>query len=149
MTHAPWYIAGPLLGLVIVALRATINKPFGVSGGYSDLVEHAARPHRLGLGAFVLMGIIVGGAVFANTLGSVSPTFTYEAGGLLRSNTPMQAAVLLLAGVAMGFGARTAGGCTSGHGLTGMSLCSPASIVATITFFAVAVGIAHLLAWMV
>ena len=56
--------------------------------------------------------------------------------------------MLLIAGIAMGFGARTAGGCTSGHGLTGMSLGSPASIVATTTFFATAVALAHLLAWL-
>jgi len=30
---APWYVAGPLLGLVIVAMRALLNKPFGALGG--------------------------------------------------------------------------------------------------------------------
>ena len=47
------------------------------------------------------------------------------------------------AGVVMGFGARTAGGCTSGHGMSGMSLGSPASIAASMTFFATAVALAH------
>jgi uncharacterized membrane protein YedE/YeeE len=36
----------------------------------------------------------------------------------------------------MGIGARTAGGCTSGHGLTGVAFGSPASLVAMMTFFA-------------
>lgn len=49
---------------------------------------------------------------------------------------------LLIAGMAMSVGARTAGGCTSGHGLTGMSLGRPASIVAT------AVALVHLLMWL-
>ena len=64
------------------------------------------------------------------------------------SGWTLQFMVLSLAGLAMGFGARTAGGCTSGHGLTGMSLASPASIVATVTFFAIGVALAHLLAWL-
>ena len=53
-----------------------------------------------------------------------------------------------VAGFAMGVGARTAGGCTSGHGLTGMSLGSPASIVAAMTFFGTAVALAHVWAWL-
>jgi uncharacterized membrane protein YedE/YeeE len=48
----------------------------------------------------------------------------------------------------MGFGARWAGGCTSGHGLTGMSLGSPASIAASMTLFATAVLLAHLFSWL-
>lgn len=147
MTPAPWYVAGPLLGLVIVALRAALNKPLGASGGYVDLAAHASHPGRLGVGAFVLLGFVCGGTLFASTLGTFTPTLTYGSGGVVPSDLALQSVVLLLAGVAMGFGARTAGGCTSGHGLSGVSLGSPASIVATITFVATAVALAHGLAW--
>jgi uncharacterized membrane protein YedE/YeeE len=44
-----------------------------------------------------------------------------------------------------GSGAKTAGGCTSGNGLGGTTSGSPASFVATITFFATAVGASFLL----
>ena len=44
----------------------------------------------------------------------------------------------------MGFGERTAGGCTSGNGMSGMSLGSPASIAASMTFFGTAVALAQL-----
>ena len=54
---------------------------------------------------------------------------------------------MALAGVMMGYGARTAGGCTSGHGMCGISLLSPASIVSTVTFFATAVLLANALAF--
>jgi uncharacterized membrane protein YedE/YeeE len=40
----------------------------------------------------------------------------------------------------IGVGARTAGGCTSGHGLTGSALASPASIVSMMTIMATAIG---------
>jgi uncharacterized membrane protein YedE/YeeE len=145
MTTAPWYIAGPLLGLAIVGLRAALNKPFGALGGYIDFAEHTSRPRQIGIGAFLLLGLVLGGALYAVTFGTFSPSLAYV-GGVLPSTGGLQFVVLLIAGIAMGFGARTAGGCTSGHGLTGTSLGSPASIAATATFFTTAVLLAHILA---
>jgi uncharacterized protein len=49
--------------------------------------------------------------------------------------------VLLFAGLALGYGSRWAGGCTSGHGLSGCAAGSPDSIVMTATFFTVAVAV--------
>ena len=80
-------------------------------------------------GLAVLLGADVGSAATAAVLASGS------------SAASMLAPVLIFAGLAMGFGARTAGGCTSGHGMSGMSLGSPASIVASMTFFATAVAL--------
>lgn len=141
-----WYIAGPILGALIVGLRATVNKPLGALGGYIDLVEHGARPSHLGFSAFLLAGIVVGGGLFTLSAGAPSPAALYS--GLLPTDPVVQVAILAIAGLAMGLGARTAGGCTSGHGLTGVSLGSPASIVAAITFFATAVALAHILTWL-
>ena len=147
MTPAPWYVAGPLLGLLIVVLRAAVNKPLGVLGGYIDVADHAAQPRRFGISSYLLLGFVLGGALYAITLGGFSPSLAYAGGGVLPSTPALQFIVLALAGVAMGIGARTAGGCTSGHGLSGTSLGSPASIVATVTFFSIGVGLAHLLQW--
>lgn len=103
-------------------------------------MEHAAQPQRL-------LGVVLGGAIYAASFGVFSPSPTYTSGGILASESMLPLIVLLLAGVAMGVGARTAGGCTPGHGRTGMALGSPASIIATIAFFATGVALAHLLAW--
>jgi uncharacterized membrane protein YedE/YeeE len=142
--RCPWYVAGPLLGLVIVGLRAAVNKPFGALGGYIDVVENAASPRRFGFRAFVFLGLVLGGLVYALTSSSFG-------GALVATPLPggaaAQVAWLVLAGVVMGLGARIAGGCTSGHGMTGMSLGSPASLVSTMTFFATAVGAAQAMAW--
>jgi uncharacterized membrane protein YedE/YeeE len=54
---------------------------------------------------------------------------------------PLLVPLLLLVGLAMGYGARWAGGCTSGHGISGCSAGSPESLVATGTFFGVAVAV--------
>ena len=146
LDRCPWYIAGAVLGLVIIGLRATVNRPLGALGGFIDITEHVTRPSRLGFSAFLLAGIVIGGALFALTTGSSSPSLSY--GGLLPADPFLQLGILFVAGFAMGVGARTAGGCTSGHGLTGMSLGSPASIVAAMTFFGTAVALAHVWAWL-
>ena len=148
LARCPWYIAGPVVGALIVTLRAAVNKPLGALGGYIDFSEHGGRPSRAGFSAFLLAGIVIGGALFAFATNTFSPSLMYPAGELLPSDGVLRVGLLVLAGLAMGVGARTAGGCTSGHGLTGVSLGSPASLVATMTFFATAVALAHVLAWM-
>jgi uncharacterized membrane protein YedE/YeeE len=146
LDRCPWYIGGPVLGLVIIGLRATVNKPLGALGGYIDVTEHVTRLSRLGFSAFLLAGIVIGAGLFALITGSSSPSPSYS--GLLPADPFLQLGILFLAGVAMGVGARTAGGCTSGHGLTGVSLGSPASIVSAMTFFSTAVALANVWAWL-
>src|SRR5438034_6822482 len=114
LVRCPWYIAGPLLGLLIVAFRVAVNRPFAALGGYIDLAEHALRPSRLGFSAFVLAGTVLGGALF----GISSDTHAASLyAGLLPGEPALQIGILAVAGLVMGIGARTAGGCTSGHGL--------------------------------
>jgi uncharacterized membrane protein YedE/YeeE len=55
--------------------------------------------------------------------------------------------LLLLGGVLVGFGAKIAGGCTSGHGLSGCSFGNPARIVSTMTFMATGIGTAFAMRW--
>ena len=145
MKAAPWYVAGPLLGLLIVALRAATNRPFGVLGGYIELADGASRRNGFSLPAFLLIGLVLGGGIYAAIAGTFSISLFYPSAGILPASGGLQLLVLLVAGLAMGFGGRTAGGCTSGHGLTGVSLGSPASMVSAATFFAVAVALTHLI----
>jgi uncharacterized membrane protein YedE/YeeE len=144
-----WYVAGPILGLLIIGLRAFLNKPFGALGGYIDFAENSMAPGRLGFRAYLLVGLILGGALHAISVGSFVPSLNYAAaGGALTQDDPTRFAALLIAGAVMGFGARTAGGCTSGHGMCGMSLGSRASIVASMTFFLTAVTLANGIQWL-
>lgn len=146
LDRCPWYIAGSILGALMIALRGTVNRPLGALGGYIDVTDHVARPSRLGFSAFLLAGIVIGGTLFTLMTGSSSSSPSYS--GLLPAGRAVQLGILVVAGFAMGVGARTAGGCTSGHGLTGMSLGSPASVVAAMTFFGTAVVLAHVWAWL-
>ena len=143
--RCPWYVAGPLFGLLIVGLRAVLNKPFGALGGYIDLAAARSSP-RPGFRIPMLLGIVLGGALYAATLGTFAPSLSYVGAGVASLGSFGSLLLLTFAGAVMGFGARTAGGCTSGHGMSGMSIGSPASIVAAMTFFAAAVIVARALA---
>ena len=139
-----WYVAGPLLGLTVVALLALINRRLGVLGGFSAVVERlTGRADELGWRGAFLIGVVGGGLLFATLGGGFATGDGY--GWLSRALTGDAAVaigpVLVGAGVLIGFGAKTAGGCTSGNGLSGTALGSPASFVAFATFMATAIGV--------
>jgi uncharacterized membrane protein YedE/YeeE len=135
-----WWIAGPILGLVIVALLGLANKRFGVVGGITDLVHGSAGGEgRISWRALLVLGIVLGGAAYALLAGAPDAGSGYS---WLDAHLSLGGEVVLLfgAGLAIGGGARTAGGCTSGHGLTGSALASPASIVSMMTIMATAIA---------
>jgi uncharacterized membrane protein YedE/YeeE len=117
-------IGGVLIGLAAVALMAGIGRIAGVSNIISGLIDPFPRD-RLWRALFVV-GLIGGAAIV-------------RASGL--AQTPILAVswpVLVIGGVLVGFGARVAGGCLSGHGVCGVARFSPRSVVATVVFLAVA-----------
>ena len=141
-SRAPWYVVGVALGLIVVVALATINQRVGAVGGYSELVARlSGRSPSLGWRAWFLLGIFGGSGLFVALGGSTGAGPGY--GSLTRALgsdlEPLAAPILFAAGVLIGYGAKTAGGCTSGNGLCGSSLGSPASLAATATFMATAV----------
>jgi hypothetical protein len=135
-----WWIAGPLLGLVIVGFLGLANKRFGVVGGVTDLVEGSAEGRGLrSWRTLLVLGIVIGGGAYALLAGAPDAGTGYS---WLDAHLSLgsEVAVLFGAGLAIGVGARTAGGCTSGHGLTGSALLSPASIVSMMTIMATAIA---------
>ena len=145
-----WYVAGPAIGLIVVALVVTINERLGVVGGYSEVIDRVARrTGSFGWKAFFLFGVVGGGLLFGVLSGGFAAGEEY--GWLSRAfgeaGDGAVAAVLLVGGTLIGYGAKTAGGCTAGNGLSGASFGSPASIVATMTFMATAVATAFATSW--
>lgn len=143
----PWWLGGLLFGGVVVALRATINERVGVLGGYSEVVELARRGERLGWKAYFLAGVVVGGLTYAVVGHERVAASGY--GWLSRDFASHQSLAigigLTVGGLLIGFGAKTAGGCTSGNGFGGTTSASPASFAATVTFFGAAVAGSFLL----
>jgi len=139
-TPLPWWLAGPVLGVVIIAFLGLANKHFGVLGGVTDIVTGSAEGRGLqSWRVMLLLGIIVGGLAYALTAGAPDAGLGYS---FLDAHLSKGGEVVVLfgAGIAIGAGARTAGGCTSGHGLTGAALFSPASLVSIMTIMATAVA---------
>ena len=97
----------------------------------------------------MIVGILVGalaGGIFQGGGGfSLGPAFEQ----LFPFNVWIQCAILLGGGFLIGFGARMAGGCPSGHALGGLSVLSPSSLVAIAGYFISGIAITILLRWLI
>jgi hypothetical protein len=140
-----WYIGGPILGLCVVAMRWLLNERLAATGAWSGAVERlSGRSVALGTRGWLLLGLVFGGVVFGvfgagvEGYGWLTDTFT-------GSDRWVIVPVLIGAGGLIGFGAKLAGGCTSGNGLSGNAILSPASLVATATFFGTAIAVSFLI----
>jgi uncharacterized membrane protein YedE/YeeE len=136
-----WYLAGPALGLCVVACRLLFNARLGVTGGFSEVIgKLMSRSVAFDWRGWFLIGVILGGTVFAVAAGG--PDFHgygYLTDHLHGGARAWIAPILLVSGLLIGYGAKVAGGCTSGNGLSGTAILSRASLAATGTFFATAI----------
>ena len=134
----PWasLIGGLLLGLSASLFILVNGRILGISGIVGGLLTPRAGDTSWRL-AFVL-GLVIAPSVYTLFAGPVLATV--DAGW----------ATLIVAGLLVGVGTRYGAGCTSGHGVCGLSRLSPRSLVATLSFmgagFAVVFVIRHLLA---
>jgi uncharacterized membrane protein YedE/YeeE len=136
----PWWLAGPGMGLCVIGLYALANRRLGVSGAWLATVVAPAERRRPDRWRAELLAALIAGAAAESLLGSATRLTGYP---VLSAAFPATVLLPLLAGggLALGYGARWAGGCTSGHGLSGCAAGSPDSLAATATFFAVAVTV--------
>jgi len=112
---------GVLIGLSASLLLFSDGKIAGISGIMGGLL-HPVKKDTAWRVLFIF-GLFTGGLLFQ----FLSPeVFTI---GITRSTS-----MLILAGLLVGFGTRLGNGCTSGHGVCGLSRFSPRSLVSTVTF---------------
>ena len=162
----PWWIAGPIIALVMFSLLYFGNS-FGVSANFRNMCSMLGggksceffdfdwRKQTWNL-VFVL-GTVIGGFIAAqflmpDTQIGISEVTKMELLELGISNpgeeilpaevfnfesllTVKGFIIIVLGGFLVGFGTRYAGGCTSGHAISGLSDLQPASLVAVIGFF--------------
>ncbi len=129
MLH-PDYLFG-LAGGVLIGLSATLlywthGRIAGISGIAGSLLN-TAGDHQWRV--WFLAGLMVAGLAYGATVG---PVFA--------SSLPRSLGALVVAGLLVGMGTRWGHGCTSGHGVCGLSRRSGRSLVATVTFIATGVG---------
>ena len=115
-------LGGALIGLSASALLAFNGRIAGISGILGGLVR-GARDER-GWRAAFLGGLVAGGVFVA----LASPN------ALRSSASTLPIGLTMAAGLLVGFGTQLGGGCTSGHGVCGISRLAPRSLIATVTF---------------
>jgi uncharacterized protein len=114
-------LGGVLIGLSASAMLLFHGRIAGISGIAGGLVR-PSRGDTLWRVLF-LAGLLAGGAVMA----FVTP-------GLFQVGVDRSVLAVVVAGLLVGFGSRLGSGCTSGHGVCGITRLSPRSLVATGTF---------------
>lgn len=162
----PWYVAGALIGLIVPALLLLGNKHFGISANlrhacaacYPANIKFFKYDWKKEVWNFFFVGGILAGAVIAAWLLPnpdpviINSNLASELSGYgitdnsnllpkelfsLESLTTARGLIILIGGgFLVGFGARYAGGCTSGHAIMGLSDLQWPSLIATIMFMA-------------
>lgn len=162
----PWYVAGPLIGLCVPLLLLAGNKILGISSSLRHLcamcfpgnVPFLKYNWRAQLwNIFFAIGLVAGGFIGGVLLHPITPMPLSPAtvASLQSMGISPQAGILpgevyswahLLTwkhllivaggGFLVGFGTRYSGGCTSGHGIAGLSTMQWPSLVAVVLFFA-------------
>ncbi len=160
----PWYVAGPLIGLVIPTLLILGNKSFGISSALRHICS-ACIPANIPFfmydwkkqtwNLFFVAGIFLGGVIAITLLANpepivVNPKLANELANYGITNydalvpydiinwqslfTLKGFLLMVVGGFLVGFGTRYAGGCTSGHAIMGLSTLQWPSLIATICF---------------
>lgn len=117
-------IGGAIIGLATVALMAFHGRIAGINGIVSGLLARPATSDWAWRAAFIA-------GMIASPLAILLAT-----GQMPQITVPVEPVFLVIGGFLVGIGASLGSGCTSGHGVCGMSRLSMRSIVATLTFMA-------------
>ncbi|MEO7775473.1 MAG: YeeE/YedE thiosulfate transporter family protein, partial [Steroidobacteraceae bacterium] len=148
-TNAAWspYLVGALIGVLSMLTFYFSDKPLGVSTSYARLAgligNLFSKAHTESLKFYqdkkpkvewevmLMLGIILGAFVAAYTGGEITaawvPVLWQERFG---TNFALRGGVAFAGGLIMAYGARLAGGCTSGHGISGALQLSVSSWIA-------------------
>jgi uncharacterized protein len=159
-----WYIAGPLVGLTVPALLLLGNKTFGISANLRHICAACLPANinffkydwkKEIWNLFFAAGILIGGVIAFSFLNNPEPIQINanlskelvgyginEIAGLMPTQLFSWESLLTIRGFLMivvggfliGLGSRYAGGCTSGHAISGLSNLQWSSLVATCCF---------------
>lgn len=159
----PWYIGGAIVALVMIAL-IFLGRSFGFSSNFRNICSVLGAGKSCSFFAFdwrkqkwnllFLIGAMIGGFISANYLSDnqvpeiSQETVTqlnalgFESAGKAYSPTEIfnqlsikNVILLAVGGLLVGFGTRYAGGCTSGHAISGLSDLQLPSLIAVVGFF--------------
>lgn len=141
-----WALAGAAIAVITLTLMFVTNRRLGISTGFEDVCSlvlnapyfrrsavTAARGWRLPF----LGGLVLGGVASAVLGGGWAPTWDLGMFDTAIGWGPLgKVAWMFAGGLFIGFGTRLAGGCTSGHGIFGLSNLEVPSLISTVSFMA-------------
>jgi uncharacterized protein len=160
-----WYVAGPIIGLTVPVLLLLGNKKLGISSTLRQIsaacypakiplfnYDWKKDSWNLFFAIGILIGGFLGGYVFSNpydvdlslsTIAYLKSVGVSHDQGLLPTEIfnwqtliSLKGFLIMVAGgFLVGFGTRYAQGCTSGHGILGLSALQWPSLIATASFF--------------
>ena len=116
---------GLLIGLSVALFFILNGRMIGISGIASNFL--VSKNNQVENFLF-LVGLILGPLIYS-----------YTTGKEINISISSSLILLIIGGTLVGFGTRISGGCTSGHGISGISRFSLRSIIATITFMLVGI----------
>ena len=119
------FTGGLMIGLAVILFFVLNGRLIGISGIASNFLN--SKKNRIDNFLF-LIGLIIGPITYK--------FFTQSEINISISNSFI---LLTIAGLLVGLGTRISGGCTSGHGISGISRFSLRSIIATLTFMIVGI----------
>ena len=146
------YVVGAGIGVLSWLAFLLSNKPIGCSTAFartSGMIEKLFRAEKVRENAYyrafvpeidwewmLVVGVIVGAFVSAQLAGSFDPRWVPDRFAQAFGDDPLaRLAVALIGGIFMGFGARWANGCTSGHGISGTLQLAVSGWIAAACFF--------------
>lgn len=156
------YLVGVLIGLLSMATFYFSNKPLSVSTAYARLAGLVGKlfarghigklkfyqdtPPKIEWGVMLVVGMFIGAFIAAASGGEIVAAWVpalWE--NRFGPDIALRLGTAFAGGVIMAYGARLAGGCTSGHGISGALQLSVSSWIALTCFFIAAVATAQLL----
>jgi len=171
----PWYVAGPLIALTMFILlyagkqfgmSSNLRTLCSAAGGgkKADFFKFNWKKERWNL--TVMIGAVIGGFIASQYLSNNTVEIASDVVTKLNSyginsagesylptelfsiealSSPKNLLILIIGGFLVGFGARYAGGCTSGHAISGLSNLQLPSLIAVIGFFVGGLLMIHLI----
>jgi uncharacterized membrane protein YedE/YeeE len=145
-----WALAGAGIGLITLVLLFTTSHRLGISSGFEDVCSLVLRAPYLKRSEVVsgrswrlpfLGGLVLSGLISASLAHGWVPTWNLGRFDVSFGWGPLgKSAWMFGGGLLIGFGTRMAGGCTSGHGIFGVSNFERASIRSTLSFMAAGIA---------
>jgi len=155
------WVGGIAIGLYSLFQLWVSNRQLGCSMAYGNFCSIGSRLSYFRVGEFkqvnnwriwFIVGIPVGGIIAHATSPGATFNWSMSMGAdydnILPQSSWLKALVVMVGGLLMGLGSRMAGGCTSGHVISGCSLLNRASIVAAILFFVGGLLAVQILFWL-